>query len=154
MQAVLDRMRDPYGLLGMLALLLLLEALDALICFAQAQNVFICDFIAALERCRGHIFTMCRNQGTRFRRDDFHAFNMLLALNHESIPMKWDANLNLPHEVLAFVFGDHQLPTLHKGREVTRKSLENIVDDIKSQCSSMYAEFFLSFKFLFLKKLC
>ena len=35
-QAVLDRMRDPYGLLGMLALLPLLEALDALICFAQA----------------------------------------------------------------------------------------------------------------------
>ena len=36
MQAGLDRMRDPYRLLGMLALLPLLEALDALICFAQA----------------------------------------------------------------------------------------------------------------------
>ena len=34
MQAVLDRMRDPYGLLGMLALLPLLEVLDAFICFA------------------------------------------------------------------------------------------------------------------------
>ena len=100
-------MRNPYGLFGMLALLPLLEALDALICFAQAQNVFICDFIAALEKCRNHIFTMYRNQDTRFRRDDFHAFNMLLALNHKSILMKWDANLNLPHKVLAFVFKDH-----------------------------------------------
>ena len=70
---------------------------------------------------------------------------MLWALNHESIPMKWDTNLNLPLEVLAFVFGDHQLPALHKDREVTRESLANIVEDIKSQCSSMYAEFLLSF---------
>ena len=129
---------------GFYALLPLLEALDAL-------NVFIYDFIAALERCHGHIFTMYQNQDTRFRRDDFHAFNMLLALNHESIPMKWDANLNLLHEVLAFVFGDHQLPALYKGRDVTRESLANIVEDIKSQCSDMYAEFFLSFNFFFNK---
>ena len=64
MQTVLDHIRDPYELLGMLALLPLLEVLDALICFAQARNVFICDFIAALESYRSHIFTMYQNQNT------------------------------------------------------------------------------------------
>ena len=78
---------------------------------------------------------------------------MLLALNHESIPMKWDTNLNLPHKVLVYVFGDHQLPPLYKGREVTRESLANIVEDIKLLCLGMYAEFFpCLFKF-FLKNI-
>ena len=44
--------------------------------------------------------------------------------------------------MLAFVFGDHQLSALHKGREVSWKSLANIVEDFKSQCSGMYVEFF------------
>ena len=34
MQAVLDRMCDPYALLGMLAMLPLLKAIDTLILFA------------------------------------------------------------------------------------------------------------------------
>ena len=107
MQAMLDRMGDPYGLLGMLTMLPLLEAVNALICFAQACNVFIYDFIAALERCHGHLFILYQSEDTRFRRNDFYTFNMLLALNHKSIPMKWDTNLNLSNKVLAFVFGDH-----------------------------------------------
>lgn len=135
MQAVLDRMRDPYALMGMLAILPLLEAIDALVCFAQSRNVFICDFIAALERCRGQLFTLYGNESTKFKRDDFHSFNMLLQLNHESILLKWDANLNLPEEQLVFVFGDHAVPAMHKGRFVTREIFADLVQDIKIQCS-------------------
>jgi hypothetical protein len=129
-------MRDPYALMGMLAILPLLEAIDALVCFAQSRNVFICDFIAALERCRGQLFTLYGNESTKFKRDDFHSFNMLLQLNHESILLKWDANLNLPEEQLVFVFGDHEVPAMHKGRFVTREIFSDLVRDIKIQCSS------------------
>lgn len=127
-QAILDRMRDPYSLLGMLAMLPLLEAIDALVCFAQSRNVFSCDFVAALERCRGQLFTLYCNSETFFRRDDFHSFNMLLQLSHESIPLQWETNLNLPESVLAFVFGDQKLTVLYKGSEVTRASLAELVN--------------------------
>ena len=71
-----------------------------------ARNVFICDFIGALERCHRQMFRLYKNVDTQFKKNDFHSFNMLLQLNHKSIPMKWDTNLNLPKEQLTFVFGD------------------------------------------------
>ena len=123
-------MKDPYALLGMLAILPLLEAIDTLICFSQSRNVFICDFIGALERCRGKLFTLYQNTETKFTQDNFYLFNMLLQLNHESILLTWDTNLNLPEEVLAFVFGEHQVVVLHKGKEVTQQSLNDLVMDI------------------------
>jgi hypothetical protein len=138
MQVVLDHMRDPYALMGMLAILPLLEAIDALVCFAQSRNVFICDFIAALERCPGQLFTLYGNESTKFKRDDFHSFNMLLQLNHESIMLKWDANLNMPEEQLVFVFGDHEVLAMHKGRFVTREIFADLVRDIKIQCSDAF----------------
>jgi hypothetical protein len=138
MQVVLDHMRDPYALMGMFAILPLLEAIDALVCFAQSRNVFICDFIAALERCRGQLFTLYGNESTKFKRDDFHSFNMLLQLNHESIMLKWDANLNLPEEQLVFVFGDHEVPAMHKGRFMTHEIFADLVRGIKIQCSDAF----------------
>ena len=51
--------------------------------------------------------------------------------------MKWDTNLNLPKEQLAFVFGDNQICALHKGKEVNRHSLNDLVFDIKLQCSNL-----------------
>ena len=53
--------------LGMLAMLPLLEAIDALVCFSQARNAFICDFIVVLKQCRGQLFTLYRNVDTQFK---------------------------------------------------------------------------------------
>ena len=51
-------MLDPKVLLGMLALLPLLDsALDTLILFAQKWDVYIGDFFAALRCCKGELFT-------------------------------------------------------------------------------------------------
>jgi hypothetical protein len=119
-KAVLNAMAQPYALLGMLALLPLLEAIDALILFAQKRDVFVCDFIGALERCKIQLFTYYKNSDTKFYRDDFHAFNQLLEGTHKSILLKWDANLNLPCEQLAFVFGTEQVFAVHDGSPVTR----------------------------------
>ena len=107
----------------------------------------------------GELFTLYGNDSTKYKRDDFHAFNMLLQLSHESILLKWDANLNLPEEQLAFVFGDHEVPALHKGKTVSRETFADIVRDIKIQCSGAFFEtatysqsglfFFLFFQFIF-----
>ena len=93
-------------LLWHVGLLPFLEAIDALISFPQSWNVFICDFIGALKRCQSQLDILYWNAKMWFRRDDFYNFNMLLQLNHESIPLKWDTNLNLLKKQLAFVFGD------------------------------------------------
>jgi hypothetical protein len=62
---VLERMVDPYVLLGMMALFPLLEAVNTLIEFAQRRNIFICDFVAALGKCHSQLFTYYMNQETR-----------------------------------------------------------------------------------------
>jgi hypothetical protein len=61
-------MIDPYVLLGMMALLPLLEAVNSLIEFAQRRDIFICDFVAALETCHNQLFTYYMNQDTRIYR--------------------------------------------------------------------------------------
>jgi hypothetical protein len=47
---------DPFCLLGMCTLLPLLEAVDTLHVFAQKQNVFVTDFVAALKVTEGQLF--------------------------------------------------------------------------------------------------
>jgi len=44
---------DSYVLLGMMALMPLLETLDLLVTFAQNQDAFICDFVAKLKIAKG-----------------------------------------------------------------------------------------------------
>jgi len=50
-QACLLLLHDPYPLLGMCTLLPLLKAIDKLITFVQKQDVYICDFVAAIKIC-------------------------------------------------------------------------------------------------------
>jgi hypothetical protein len=77
-------MVDPYALLSIMALLLLLEAVNNLIEFAQRRDIFICDFVAILGKCYSQLFTCYVNQETKWKRDDFHSFNQLIAYSHES----------------------------------------------------------------------
>jgi hypothetical protein len=49
---VLDALVDPYIALGMTCIVPLLDCINSLIKFAQARNVFICDFVAALTACQ------------------------------------------------------------------------------------------------------
>jgi hypothetical protein len=79
-------------LLGMLALLLLLESIDFLVAWAQKQDVYICDFAGALQKYEQQLFMYYRNSNTKYWRDDFHTFNLLLKYNHESIIFKRNQN--------------------------------------------------------------
>jgi hypothetical protein len=72
-------MLDPCVLLGMLALLLLLESIDFLVAWAQKQDVYICDFAGALQKYEQQLFM-------------YYTFNLLLKYNHESIIFKRNQN--------------------------------------------------------------
>ena len=121
-----------YTLLGMLALLPLLEFIDALISFAQRRDVLVCDFIATLERCKLQLFTYYKNSDIEFNRDDFHAFNQLMSGSHKSILLKWDTNLNFPCEQLVYVFGTEQVFAIHDGNPITKEVWAALVEDIKA----------------------
>ncbi len=125
---------DPYVLLGMLALLPMLEAVDTLIQWAQKRDAFICDFVGALGICQTSLYTFYLNADTAFRKDKFHAYNQVLQCFHEQILMKWDANLNLPCETLTFVVGGETLNAMHEGTMVHREGYVAIIASVQNDC--------------------
>lgn len=134
MQANLALLLDPYVLLGMLAFLPLLEAVDTLIQWAQKRDAFICDFVGALGTCQSSLFMFYLNEDTVFRKDEFHAYNQVLQCSHEQILMKWDANLNLPCETLTFVVGGETLFAMHDGSMVHREGYAAIIGAVQNDC--------------------
>jgi hypothetical protein len=81
-------MVDPYTLLSMLAILPLLEEIDALVNYAQMRDVFVCDFVGGLLKCQEQSFILYKDVGTAYKRDRFYAFNQILDFNHEQILMR------------------------------------------------------------------
>lgn len=71
LQAVLDLLCDPTCLLGMAALLPLIECIDTLITFSQKRDVFICNFIGAVKVCEGQLYTMYNCHSQAFLTDEF-----------------------------------------------------------------------------------
>jgi hypothetical protein len=71
--------------------------------------------------------------------------------NHESIVLKWDFDLNLPCEQLAFFFGDQQLFVQHGGERVTREHFASLLSNVKQDCTGqwLYCSFFFSIFFQF-----
>jgi hypothetical protein len=75
-------MIDPNCLLSIYALLLLLEAVDILHVFAQKNNVFVSNFVAALKVTKGQLFSFYIDKGTNFNSDKFWEFQGLLSCIH------------------------------------------------------------------------
>lgn len=70
-EACLQWLLDPYTLLGMCALLPLLEAIDTLVNFAPKRDVYICDFLAAVKVSQASLYWMYEDKGTMFSADEF-----------------------------------------------------------------------------------
>lgn len=49
--------------------------------------------------------------------------------------LKWDSDLNLPSEKLAFIFRDQQLFAQHGDERVTRERFASLVEDVKHDCT-------------------
>jgi hypothetical protein len=85
-------MLDPYTLLGMAAIIPLIEALDVVMEFAQRRNVFIQDFVAVLKQCESELLKLYADLANAFFTDEHHVFHSLVSLSHYDICMsleKW-----------------------------------------------------------------
>jgi hypothetical protein len=56
---------DPFYMLGMCCIITLLESIDSLIQFAQQQDIFICDMVAAIKIYQNKLYTLY-NDGFSF----------------------------------------------------------------------------------------
>jgi hypothetical protein len=83
-------MLDLYTLLGMAAIIPLIEALDVLMEFAELRNVFIQDFVVALKQCEVELLRLYADPTTTFLTDEHHIICSLESLSHYDIHMKWD----------------------------------------------------------------
>ena len=127
---------DPYPLLGMCALLPLLEAVDTLVNFAQKRDIYICNFMVAMKICQASLYKMYEDKATLFSTDEFWSFNNLLDASHEQIHIKWIIDLNDHFAVLCFVCHGEQIHAEHKGDPVNRELWATLVAKVKSKCTS------------------
>jgi hypothetical protein len=144
-QACLQLLLDPFTLLGMCALFPLLEAIDTLVHFAQKRDVYVCDFVAAVKICQASLYRMYEDKGTCFATDEFWSFTNFLDCSHEQIHIKWMTDLNDNTAVLSFVCHGEQIHAEHKGSPVDRELWASLLSQVKSECTSMFPDLFLSF---------
>lgn len=135
MQACLVLLLDPYTMLGMCALLPLLEAIDTLVVFAQKRDVYICDFVAAVKVCQASLYRMYEDRATAYSSDEFWSFNNLLDCSHEQIHIKWVTDLNDDSAILTFVCHGEQIHAEHKGGPVDRILWASLLGKVKAECT-------------------
>jgi len=126
-------MLDPYTLLGMVALMPLLETIDLLVMFAQKWDVFICDFIAALKIAEGQLYTLYIDRTTYYSIDEFWAFKNLVDCSHSQIHWKWVSDLNTDSAQLVFVANGEKIWALHDAQPVDRECFGTLTNTIKRE---------------------
>jgi hypothetical protein len=113
--------------------------------FAQKQNVFVTDFVAALKVAKGQLFSIYVDKGTNFSSDEFWAFRGLLDCTHESIHWRWIEDLNDSQGgQLVFIMADQKIWAQHDRLPVTRCVFQDLVDHVNAEYTG---EFFFSFSF-------
>ena len=117
-QAILDVLCDPTCLLGMAALVSLIESLDSLITFSQNRDVFIYDFIGVVKVCKGQLYSMYNCHSRVFSTNEFFVFKSIIEGTHDHIHTHWVLNdpenptmfdLNCDAEHLAFIVDGNNL---------------------------------------------
>lgn len=140
MQENLDALLDPYTLLGMTALQPLLETVNTLVEFAQGRNVFVSDFVGALEVCEERLHCLYLDSSSAFATDDFWAFTSLQTLTHKVIHLKWVEDLNDSSEQLAFMvngdklFAKTKLPGSQVVKPVDHETYNTLIKFVKAEC--------------------
>lgn len=141
---------DIQILLGLSGLLPLLRCVQSLMKFAQGRDLFVCDYVAAIQVCMAEITAFYVDDTTAFSQDIFWDFKALEQVRHDAIPMSWvDAafDLNQSEGVdnahLHFSPPGHSIPAYHQHEDgekchVTRAVYANIIFDIKTLCKGIF----------------
>ncbi len=88
-------------LLTMAAVVPLLEAVKALVVFAQSPSVYVCDFTRALNLCIQDVHDLYCSEKA-FTSDAFACFIRISELSHDSIRLRWHPDVNDCVEHLVF----------------------------------------------------
>jgi L-rhamnose mutarotase len=94
-------------LLGLSCLLPLLEAMHALIKFAQRKDIFICDFVATVKFCQENLYMMYSNPSNNYQREHFQVFSNVVENNFATIMQDWVIHLNNGTKTLVFHMVGH-----------------------------------------------
>ena len=138
----LDHLCDIQILLGLSGLLPLLKCVHSLMQFAQGRDVFVCDYVSAIQMCIAEVFSFYLDDSTAFTDDVFWDFKGLVAVKHDAIPMGWvqsafDLNEDAT-DVLHFTPTGHIIPATHRNgatcSPLTRGVFDGIVFDVKQAC--------------------
>jgi hypothetical protein len=88
-------------LLTLAAVLPLLEAVKALVVFAQSSSIYVCDFTKALSLCISDVNDLYCTKNA-FISDAFLCLKKICDLSHESIRLRWHPDVNDCVEHLVF----------------------------------------------------
>lgn len=145
--------------LGLAGLLPMLRSVHSLIKFSQSREVFVCDYVAAIQICVAEVQAMYVDEVTAFKQDLFWDFNALNEIRHDAIPMSWVTpalGLNQVGETLYFTPGDHSIQALTlnanggSSTPISRELHASICDDVRAMCKGIIHHLTLSdliFKF-------
>jgi hypothetical protein len=133
----------PIALAGFLPLL---ETVHYLVKFSQQQDIFICDYLAAVKVCQGQLYELYCDHVSSFRSDSFREFTDLISGRHDNMSLSWvpgvlDVN-EAACEYVVFKCGPFTHPaTMPNGdggtQTVSREAFKDIVDNVKASCTGM-----------------
>jgi hypothetical protein len=143
-QKNLSHLTDIQILLGLSGLLPLLRCIHSLMQFAQVCEVFVCDYVSAIQICMAKVTAFYVDDNTAFSQDIFWDFKALTEVRHNAIPMSWvqsalDLNSS-SEEHLHFTPTGHIIQAFHrhgetrKASSVTRSVYASIMEDVKNLC--------------------
>jgi hypothetical protein len=101
-KAQLVNMCDIGTILGLPCVLPMLESISALMKFAYARDVFVCDYIIIVKICQANLYKMYIDPTISFQHENFLEFTNVVANTSCRITHDWVTNLNDNNEHLAF----------------------------------------------------
>ena len=141
----LNHLTNIQILLGLSGLLPLLQCVHSLMQFAQGRDVFVCDYVSAIQICIAEVIAFYIDGNTSFTQDVFWNFKDLTHVRQDAIPMTWvqstfDLNSD-GAELLHFTRNGYSIPATYRhgdkegAASVTREVYSCIMDDTKKLCT-------------------
>jgi hypothetical protein len=152
-----QHLTDIQVLLGLAAILPMLRLTNKLMKYAQRNDVFVSDYLAAVEELKSQLRNLYLEERTKFTQEIFWDFNMLVEVRHDTIPMNWETNpldLNLEGiEFLSFTPGEgHSMRAIYRDPvtrvaiPVTKDIYVAIFQGVKAQASGKFFIYLKKFK--------
>jgi hypothetical protein len=133
---------DVATLLALPCILPMLEAVQSLIKFAQAGNVFISDFIAVVKICQAELYMMYYDSASSFQPLYFPLFTDIVEDHSYALSQEWVKGLNNGAESLGFrihghTYNAHVVDTVTGERKpISREDFVAMVTSMKGQCAA------------------